>query len=108
MAGLRWRILISMISRYRCERKRCRTSLHACVTVECIERRSEAADEERTVLDLQAELHGAGQSHPELYEFVVGLKRRYDLHPCAVRPGDSLSLRRDSEREAVQDVVKRF
>ena len=60
------------------------------------------------MLDLQAEQHDAGQSCLELYEAVAGLKRRHDLHPCAVRPRDGLSLRRDSEREVVQDLVKRF
>src|SRR4051812_2196360 len=43
-----------------------------------------------------------------MYEAVADLKRRHDLHPCAVRPRDGLALRRDSEREVVQDLVKRF
>ncbi len=61
-----------------------------------------------SVLDMQAEQHDAGQPYPELYEAVAGLKRRHDLHPCAVRPRDGLALRRDGEREVVQDLVKRF
>jgi tetratricopeptide (TPR) repeat protein len=60
------------------------------------------------MLDLQAEQHDHGQSYPDLYEAVLHLKRRHDLHPCAVRPRDGLALRRDSEREAVQDLVKRY
>ncbi len=60
------------------------------------------------MLDMQAEQHDAGQPYPELYEAVAGLKRRHDLHPCAVRPRDGLALRRDAEREVVQDLVKRF
>jgi tetratricopeptide (TPR) repeat protein len=60
------------------------------------------------MLDLQAEQHDHGQSCADLYETVAHLKRRHDLHPCAVRPRDGLALRRDSEREIVQDLVKRF
>jgi tetratricopeptide (TPR) repeat protein len=60
------------------------------------------------MLDLQAEQHDHGQSCADLYEAVAQLKRRHDLHPCAVRPRDGLALRRDSEREIVQDLVKRF
>src|SRR5437764_7488654 len=61
-----------------------------------------------SVLDIQSELHEAGQLYQELYEAVAGLKRRHDLHPCAVRPRDGLALRRDSERELVQELVRRF
>src|SRR5215218_6799041 len=60
------------------------------------------------VLDVQAELHEHGQPYHELYEAVGELKRRHDLHPCAVQPRDSLSLRTDGERERVQDLVSRF
>src|SRR6185437_9512744 len=60
------------------------------------------------MLDLQAEQYDHGQSYSDLYEAVLQLKRRHDLHPCAVRPRDGLALRRDSEREVVQDLVKRF
>jgi tetratricopeptide (TPR) repeat protein len=60
------------------------------------------------MLDLQAEQHDRGQSCTDLYEAVLQLKRRHDLHPCAVRPRDGLALRRDSEREIVQDLVKRY
>jgi tetratricopeptide (TPR) repeat protein len=60
------------------------------------------------MLDLQAEQHDRGQSCADLYEAVLQLKHRHDLHPCAVRPRDGLALRRDSERENVQDLVKRF
>ncbi len=60
------------------------------------------------MLDIQAEQHAAGQGWQDLYEAVADLKRRHDLHPCAVRPRDGLSLRRDSEREVVQELVKRF
>src|ERR1700682_6137202 len=57
---------------------------------------------------MQAEQHDAGQPYLELYEAVAGLKRRHDLPPCAVRSRDGLALRRDAEREVVQDLVKRF
>jgi tetratricopeptide (TPR) repeat protein len=60
------------------------------------------------MLDLQTEQHELGQAYQDLYEAVADLKRRHDLHPCAVRPRDGLALRRDSEREQVQDLVKRF
>jgi tetratricopeptide (TPR) repeat protein len=60
------------------------------------------------VLDIQAELHELGQPYQELYEAVADLKRRHDLHPCAVRPRDGMSLRSEGERETVQDLVARF
>jgi tetratricopeptide (TPR) repeat protein len=60
------------------------------------------------VLDIQTEQHEQGQPYLDLYEAVADLKRRHDLHPCSVRPRDGLALRRDSEREVVQDLVKRF
>src|SRR5262245_39756881 len=60
------------------------------------------------MLDLQTEQHELGQAYQDLYEAVADLKRRHDLHPCAVRPRDGLALRRDGEREQVQDLVKRF
>jgi tetratricopeptide (TPR) repeat protein len=60
------------------------------------------------MLDLQAEQHDQGQVCPDLYEAVLHLKRRHDLHPSTVRPGDGLALRRGSERELVQELVKRF
>jgi tetratricopeptide (TPR) repeat protein len=63
---------------------------------------------ETKVLDIQAEQHEFGQVCQDLYEAVVDLKRRHDLHPCAVRPRDGLALRRDCERELVLDLVKRF
>jgi tetratricopeptide (TPR) repeat protein len=61
-----------------------------------------------SVLDLTAEQQEVGQSYQELYEAVVDLKRRHALHAHAIRPRDGLSLRRDTEKERVQDVVKRF
>src|SRR5262249_57021005 len=64
--------------------------------------------EEESVLDIQAEQYDLGQPYVELYEAVADLKRRHDLHPCAVRPRDGLALRRDSERDQVQELVKRF
>src|SRR6516164_5513414 len=60
------------------------------------------------MLDLLAEQQEHGQSCADLYDAVFHLKRRHDLHPCAVRPRDGLALRRESEREVVQDLVKRF
>ena len=60
------------------------------------------------MLDIQAEQHDHGQACLDLYEAVGDLKRRHDLHPCSVRPRDGLALRRDSERDVVQDLVKRF
>lgn len=60
------------------------------------------------MLDIQAELYDAGQPYQELYEAVVELKRRHDLHPCAVHPRDGLSLRSEEERETVQELVSRF
>src|SRR5262245_20577716 len=61
-----------------------------------------------SVLDIQAELHEAGQPYQDLYEAVAELKRRHDLHPCSVRPRDGLSLRSEGEREEVLDLVVRF
>jgi tetratricopeptide (TPR) repeat protein len=70
--------------------------------------RPSGTSEDDSVLDIQAELHDAGQPYQDLYEAVVELKRRHDLHPCAVRPRDGLSLRSEGEREAVGDLVSRF
>lgn len=61
-----------------------------------------------SVLDLTAEQQEVGQSYQELYEAVVDLKRRHALHAHALRPRDGLSLRRDTEKERVQEIVKRF
>src|SRR5262245_46264520 len=47
--------------------------------------RPSGTSEDDSVLDIQAELHDAGQPYQDLYEAVVELKRRHDLHPCAVR-----------------------
>jgi tetratricopeptide (TPR) repeat protein len=60
------------------------------------------------MLDLQAEQYEAGQSYQDLYETVIRLKQRHDLHPCSVQPRDGLALRRESERDQVQDLVRRF
>lgn len=60
------------------------------------------------MLDLQSEQHAAGQPYLDLYEAVGDLKRRHDLHPCAVRPRDGLALRKESERELVHELVRRF
>ncbi|MGL4553527.1 MAG: protein kinase domain-containing protein, partial [Gemmataceae bacterium] len=60
------------------------------------------------MLDIQSELHDAGQPYHDLYEAVVALKRRHDLHPCSLRARDGLCLRNDHDREAVQDLVARF
>ncbi|MBY0228800.1 MAG: hypothetical protein K2W96_05960, partial [Gemmataceae bacterium] len=60
------------------------------------------------MLDIQAELHGAGQAYSDLYSAVAALKARHDLHPCSVRPRDGHALLNDHDREAVQDLVARF
>ncbi|MFQ3650780.1 MAG: tetratricopeptide repeat protein [Gemmataceae bacterium] len=64
--------------------------------------------EDSIVLDLQSEWHQVGQPHHDLYEAVTALKRRHDLHPCSVQANDSLSLRNDHDREAVQDLVAQY
>lgn len=61
-----------------------------------------------SVLDLTAEQQEVGQSYQELYDTVSDLKRRHALHNHAVRPRDGLSLRRETEKEQVLEVVKRF
>jgi tetratricopeptide (TPR) repeat protein len=65
-------------------------------------------DEGKRVLDLQREQQQQGQALADLYDGVLALKRRYRLHEVLVRPRDSLALRRDSEREQVQELVKRY
>jgi tetratricopeptide (TPR) repeat protein len=59
-------------------------------------------------LDLQAEQNDRGQGAGDLYEAVAALKRRHDLHPCSVGPRDAFALRRDSEREEVQELGTRY
>src|SRR5262245_43639340 len=60
------------------------------------------------VLDLQHEQQQNGQQYTDLYEGVHTLKKRYALHDVKALPRDSLAVRRDSEREQVQELVKRF
>lgn len=72
------------------------------------ENQSAPEEQENRVLDLQTEQHELGQAYTDLYEAVGDLKRRHDLHPCTVHPRDGLTLRKESERETVADLVKRF
>src|SRR5262249_38925180 len=61
-----------------------------------------------SVLDLQRERQHQGQQYGDLYEGVQAVKKRYGLHDVRALPRDSLAVRRDSEREQVQELVKRF
>jgi len=60
------------------------------------------------VLDLHQEQQRQGQLYSDLYDGVAALKRRYALHDISVRPRDCLAIRRDGEREQIQDLVKRY
>ena len=60
------------------------------------------------MLDLHAERHQAGSQFPELYDHVSKLKSRYELETCRVRPRDSLMIRRESDRELIQELIKRY
>src|SRR6516162_9263604 len=61
-----------------------------------------------SVLDLQHEQHQHGQQYGDLYEGVQAVKKRYGLHEVQAQPRDSLAVRREGEREQVQELVKRF
>lgn len=60
------------------------------------------------MLDLQHEQQIQGQQYTDLYDGVSALKKRYALHEVKALPRDVLAIRRDSEREQVQELVKRF
>ena len=60
------------------------------------------------MLDLQHEQYQHGQPYADLYEGVQAFKKRYALHDVRALPRDSLAVRRDAEREQVQELVKRF
>jgi serine/threonine protein kinase len=60
------------------------------------------------VLDVHEELRAQGAAHRELYRAVLELQRRLDLARTEVRPRDSLSIRDDTERRLVRQVVERY
>src|SRR5262245_31714603 len=59
------------------------------------------------LLDLLLERQRHDGVLPDVYDAVLALKRRYGLHETRVAPRDALALRRDGERETVQELVKR-
>jgi uracil-DNA glycosylase family 4 len=60
------------------------------------------------VLDLQGEQRRQGQQVGDIYQAVIQLQGKLDLMHREVRPGDSLSIRTDTERKLVKDLVTRY
>ncbi len=60
------------------------------------------------VLDVQQELVEQGRQNRSLYQAVLDLQRRLDLMQTEVRPRDSLSIRSDTERRLVRQVVAQY
>jgi uracil-DNA glycosylase family 4 len=60
------------------------------------------------VLDIREEQRRHGQQNQELYGAVMALQDKLDLVHREVRPRDSLSLRNDSERALVKQLVQRY
>ncbi len=63
------------------------------------------------MLDRIRERYELGSAHADLtdlYEALDKFDRRHGLEPLRLRPQDSVSLRRESEREPVRETLKRF
>ena len=60
------------------------------------------------VLDLQGQIEGQGGQIQEIGQAVQKLLEQHQLHDREVRPGDSLSIRNDNERQLVRQVVARY
>jgi serine/threonine protein kinase len=60
------------------------------------------------VLDLQAEQKRLGSQGRDIYQEVLQLKDKLDLMHREVRPRDSLSIRNETERQLVKQLVERY
>jgi serine/threonine protein kinase len=60
------------------------------------------------VLDIRAEMARQGRQLQELSTNVVQTLEAYRLHQREVRPGDSLSIRNEDERQLVRQLVARY
>jgi serine/threonine protein kinase len=60
------------------------------------------------VLDLQGQIEGQSGQLQEIGVAVQKLLQQHRLHRREVRPGDSLSIRNDHERQLVKQVVARY
>ncbi len=61
-----------------------------------------------TVLDIQAEQQRQSEQTRDIYTAVVEMQRRLDLMHTELRPRDSLSIRNDTERQLVKELVGRY
>ena len=61
-----------------------------------------------TALDIKAEQRRQGAQAQEIYSAVLDLQSRLDLMQSELRPRDSLSIRNDSERMLVKELVGRY
>lgn len=60
------------------------------------------------VLDLQDQMEGQSEQIQQIGQAVQKLLEQYQLHRREVHPRDSLSIRNDSERQLVKQVVERY
>jgi TPR repeat protein len=60
------------------------------------------------VLDIKAEQQRQGGRLEAIYELVTALKQRLDLQAREVRPRDSFSMRSESDRRQLDEVLARF
>src|SRR5205085_7117993 len=63
---------------------------------------------QEVVLDIHQELLRQGGHHRDLYEEVLKLHDKLDMHHREVRTRDSLSLRDEHERQLVRQLVARY
>jgi hypothetical protein len=60
------------------------------------------------VLDLQGQMRGQGEQIGQIGQAVLQLLEQYRLQRREVRPGDSLSIRDEGERQLVKQLVARY
>jgi len=60
------------------------------------------------VLDLQGQIEGQSGHIQQIGQAVQKLLEQHQLHRREVRPGDSLSIRNDNERQLVKQLVARY
>ncbi len=60
------------------------------------------------VLDLQGQIEGQSGHIQQIGQAVQKLLEQHQLHRREVRPGDSLSIRNDNERQLVKQLVDRY
>jgi hypothetical protein len=60
------------------------------------------------VLDLQGQIKGQGEQIGQIGQAVLKLLEQHQLQRREVRPGDSLSIRNEGERQLVKQLVARY